>query len=357
MAINPDVLATALVDLQPKFSALFTKWHPILDRIVKGGNVQRKALQGYQLEFTVLTDGPGAVTQIMSGNEVLAGGRRQNAHRGLAEASRMIYHFDVPGIDLALANGEMDLAEILKNYPTAGLDDFYERMASQIGTGNGSEVGGFTTLNGDTNYNPAGTQREGALDFATAANQNQAVFGLMKQGGASGISGWYNQYANITDFGLNGRRRMREVYFECSRQGRSSGPVDLMLGDPASYLNYLDDLDEHVRTTKVENDHVPGNVRQGVKFLEADFFLEEAIDTSAPAFTARNGVIYFLKTNTWRLFTAGHNAKMETKGFFDTRGPIRIPEQDMWRYELVLHMGLYCNQLRANGCVDGSAVE
>ena len=30
MAISPDVLATALVDLAPGYSELFTLWHPIM---------------------------------------------------------------------------------------------------------------------------------------------------------------------------------------------------------------------------------------------------------------------------------------------------------------------------------------
>jgi hypothetical protein len=53
-------------------------------------------------------------------------------------APRLIYAFDVPGKDLAEANGEMDLARILQHYPELALSDFHERISNQLGTGNGS---------------------------------------------------------------------------------------------------------------------------------------------------------------------------------------------------------------------------
>ena len=96
-------------------------------------------------------------------------------------------------------------------------------------------------------------------------------------------------------------------------------------------------------------------LRQGIPFLEADFFLEDSIDLAQFTGAAADGVIYMLKTDSWHLYTLGHDSGMETKGDFAVRGPIRIPEQDMWRYEYVLNMGMYCDQLRCNGAVTGGA--
>ena len=357
MPISPDVLASALQELMPKYSETFTQWHPVLDRVVLKGNISRATLKGPYREFTVVTDGPGSVTQIVGGSEVITGGRRQNAVRGNTYAPRLIYSFDVPGKDLAEANGEQDLARILQNYPEEGLNDFYERIADQTMNGNGSQVGGFPTFNGDTTFAPSGTARTGFFEFAAPAAQNDTVHGLQKQGGGAGVAGWYNQYGLCTAFATNGRRRMREVYFAAGRQGRSMGPVDLVLADEASYLNYLDDLDEHVRTTAVKNDHVPGNIRQGIKFLEADMFLEDSLDPAVfDGGAGRNGVMYFLKTASWYAYTLGHDSGKETKGDFASRGPFRLPEQDMWRYEIVLYMGLHTNQMRCNGVVEGTSI-
>ncbi len=358
MAINPDVLASALQDLAPGYSELFSLWHPLMERVVKKGNMDRATLKGPWREFVVVSAGPGTVTQVLTGSEIIAGGRTQSAQRGDTYAPRLIYAFDVPGKDMAEANGENDLAKIIKRYPELALSDFHERISNQIASGNGVGVGGFMTLNGTgaTQYNPQGTARDGIFQNAAPAAQNDTVFNIGKPAAAGGVAGWYNQYGNISSFATDGRATMRQVYYAASRQGsKASGPVDLLLGDESSYLNYIDDLDDQVRVMKIDGDKAPKALRQGIPFLEADFFLEQSIDTTQFTGTGSNGVIYMLKSDTWHSYTLGHDSGMETKGDFAVRGPIRIPEQDMWRYEYVLNMGMYCDQLRANGMVAGGA--
>jgi len=353
MAISPDVLATALNELMPSYSELFVKFHPLMEKVMMNGNLSRDTLKGPKREFAVVTDGPGTVTQVSTGTEIIAGGRAQNAVRGNVIAPRLIYAFDVPGKDLAEANGEMDLARILQHYPELALSDFHERISNQLGTGNGNGVGGFATLNGNVNFTPQGELRSGFFEAAAPALQTNTVHGLDK----ATTNGWHNQYEDITSFATNGRSQMRKAYFAASRQGKTSGPVDLMIGDEASYLNYIDDLDDQVRVVKVEGDKAPPLVRQGVKFLDADFFLDDSIDVAHANFAgtaAADGIIYGLKTATWHLFTLGHDAARETKGDFALRGPFRIPDQDIFRYELVLMMGLHTTQLRSNFVVIGA---
>lgn len=356
MSISADVLATALQELMPAYSELFTSWHPLNERILKKGNMDRQVLTGPYREFTVVTDGPGQVTQILTGSEVIQGGRKQTGVRGNTYAPRLIYAFDVPGKDLAEANGEQDLARILKNYPELALSDFHERLAAQVGTGNGAGVGGFPTLNGDATYNPNGTARAGILEAAPVSAQTNVVHGLSK----ATTPGWANQYEHISSFAVNGRSQLRKAFFTASRQGaKTTGDVDLMLSDEQSYLNYLDDLDDQVQVAAIKNDTAPGNVRQGVKFLTADWFLDDAIDISQTAYftsaNAQKGIIYGLKTSTWHTYTLGHDASKETKGDFAVRGPFRLPEQDLLRYEIVLYMGMHCDQLRSNFVVTGGA--
>ena len=361
MAISPDVLASCLVDLMPSYSELFTTWHPILERVVLKGNMDRSVLKGPFREFVVVTGGPGQVTQIVSGSEVVAGGRNQRAVRGDTFAPRLIYAFDVPGKDLAEANGELDLARIIQHYPELALSDFHERIAAQTSSGTGAGVGGFLTLNGNTTYSPNGTARPGVIEFAAPAAQVNTVFNLAKPA----TVGWVNQFADVPPAGFaasNGRNLMREVYYTCSRQMKTLGPLDLMLGDQASYLNYIDSLDTQVRITSdttAAGDRAPHNVRRGIKFMDADFYLEDSIDITDAVYAgspAADGVIYYLNTSTWFSYTLGHDASRETKGDFSVRGPFRIPEQDLFRYEIVLNMGLNTNQLRANGAVCGAAI-
>ena len=368
MAISPDVLATALNELMPAYSELFVKWHPLLEKVLTGGNMDRASLKGPIREFAVVTGGPGTITQISTGTEIIAGGRSQNAFRGNVSAPRLIYAFDVPGKDLAEANGEMDLARILQHYPELALADFHERISDQLGTGNGSGVGGFCTFNGNTNFTPGdGTTRNGFFEFRALAAQLNTVHQLGAPSATTDpISGWGNQYEDITSFAVNGRSQMRKAYYAASREGKTMGEVDLMIGDEQSYLNYIEDLDDAVRVTKIDGDKAPGQVRQGIKFLNADFYLDDSIDISdtliatggAAAGTSAagaDGVIYGFKTPTWYSFTLGHDASKETKGDFAVRGPFRIPDQDLWRYEIVLMMGLHTNQRRANFAITGAA--
>ena len=46
MAISPDVLATALNELMPSYSELFVKFHPLMEKVMQNGNLDRAALKG-----------------------------------------------------------------------------------------------------------------------------------------------------------------------------------------------------------------------------------------------------------------------------------------------------------------------
>ena len=70
---------------------------------------------------------------------------------------------------------------------------------------------------------------------------------------------------------------------------------------------------------------------------------------------ALQGVIYGVHSSSLHCYTTGTDSQKETDGDFAHRGPIRLPNQDMWRYELVLSMGLYTDNLRCNFAVTGGA--
>lgn len=355
MAFSPDVLVTALQELIPGYSETFTKWHPAFDAIVKKG--QKSTAQGPYLEFALVPSGPGQITPILTGNEVIAGGRTQNSVRANTYAATMIYAYDVPGQDLREANGEMDLVRLIKRYPERAIMDFHERIAQQLVAGNGAGAGSFPTFNGNVNYDPKGLgARAGMFEYAAPAAQTQTVFGVAK----NSIVGWHNQYRDITSFAGNGRAQMRAAYYDASQEmANAEGDVDLLFGDRGSFDNYLEDLDDQVQIitpTTNAGDRAQSKLRQGVKFLGATFYADQYIDPTAAAFAgtpAANGLIYGIHSSTWHLYTMGHDAGMETKGDFAQRGPIRHPTQDMWRYEFVLSMGMYCDNLRCNFAVTG----
>ena len=356
MPTNADVLNFATQKLIPKWTEQFYQYHPVLDKIVLKGNIERSTQGGPYLEFPVVTTGPGKVTRIETGSEVYSSDRRTVGTRGQIYAPRMVYSFIIPGKDLAEASGETAIARLIKVYPEAALMEFHEYIVSQLvnGNGSGNNVHGFLTLNGDTNFNPQGTQVNGILDFATPAAQTTAaesVLNITK----STTTGWYNQYQQVSSFATDGRKQMRRVYWDASLQGKQGGPVDLMIGDIVSYNNYYDDLDDQVRYQVSFKGEKGSAVRQGLMFQEAEFYVEPELDYSDDAFSSRTGVVYFLKSDSWHLYTQGEDSGMETKGDFSFRGPVKVPGQDAWEWEIVLSMQMYCDRLNANGCVDGTA--
>ena len=358
MAISAEVLNDALQELAPRYQNLFETWSPVLSKIVKNGNIERSRLRGPYKEFRVITGGPGDVTQIVDGGERLAATRADITAKGNTYASRLVYSFLVPDKDMAEATGPADVEHLIKQYPEAALMDFHQRIAKQLVNGNGSGVGGFITFNGDTTYSPQGDARTGAFEFNST--QDDTVFGLAKEGAASGTTGWKNGYGNITSMASDGISTLRKEYFRASRKGKMLGPVDILLADETSFSNYIDLLEDRIIVEEaVKGEAGVDDVTQGVKFLKATMYIEEFLDPSASVFTttnAQNGVIYGLKSSTWHTYTLGSDDKMETKGDFSVRGPLRRPDMDAHQFEYVLYMGMYCDFLAANFAVTGGNI-
>lgn len=357
MAYSPDVLVTALQELMPGYRNTWDTYHPCFDAIVSRG--QKRTLKHPWLEFGLVPEGPGSLNDVIDGDEFLKGGRRQSAVRGKAYASTLIYVYDVPGQDLREANGEADVVELIRKYPERALLDFQDIIARQLVMGNGPGASSFFTLNGDATYNPKGlTAQNGMMAFTDAASQTGNVFEVTR----NSILGWHNQYGHITSMGANGLKTMRKAYWDASQQmAQAEGDVDLMFADRDTYDNYIDELNDFVqfvnreKDTK-EGDPAPSKLREGVRFQNATMYAEPYIVRSkfvTP--NAQQGVCYGLHSASLHVFTQGSDAKMETGGDFAHRGPVRLPNQDMWRYEYVLSMGLYSDNLRCNFAVTGGA--
>ena len=365
MAFSIDVLNTTLQELADGYAETFLSWHPLNDYIIfKQKNVNYRPAAGPWIEFDVITGGPGQVKQIVYGDEVLPAGRRQNSKKGNAYAPFLMYTFQVPMKDLREANNKNDMARILKAYPEVALKEFAQYFAQQLGRGDGSSYGlqGFPTLNGNASYSPAGTSLTGIMSYAAPASQTSTVFGLVKQGGASGVTGWYNQYGNISSMSTDGRKTIRSVYEQILEVGSSlEGQCDLLISDRDSYLNYIDTLDEQVRVsneTTQAGDRAGGlNKRNGIKFLNADWYPDPAIDRSNAQFSgtpAANGLIYMFSTDSWEFFSIKGS---EGGKDMDIGPAIRIPDQPVYQYEMSTYFANYTRELRRNGCVTGGAIE
>lgn len=352
-----DVLITALQKLMPGYRETFTLFHPAFDALVKKGN--KTHLQNPFVEFTVTPEGPGTLNSISTGEEHIDGGRRQSSVRGSAYAATMVYAYDIPYEDYRTVSGKEDIAQLIKKYPERAIADFQEMIARQLVMGDQAGAEQFFTLNGDATYNPKlqGAQT-GLFEFAAPASQAGTRFGIV----ANSILNWHNQYRHVTSVGANGYKQLRGAYWDASQQGATaSGAVDVMFADRDSYDNLIDELTDYIQFVKrdadvAKGDPVPARMRQGVRFLQGQLFPEPQIERSLfTTANAQNGVVYGLKSETLHLFTQGASMDKETRGDFDMRHPGRIGYQELDRHEIVVSMGAYCDDLRCNFAVTGTA--
>ena len=360
--VSPDVLFTALEDYSPVLSETFFVKHPLLEAVYKSNQIKKVALEGPYRTFGLRTGAPGTVNTIINGSETIQGGRKDIGVKGREDAVRLIYAFDVPNQDLDLANGKQDIVKLLETYPEAAMDDFQMRINRQIAVGDGEDVGGFLTFNGNATYAPLGNAKTGVFSFGARATQTSTVFNVPKEAAASNpTSGWYNQYADISAFATNGLHKMREVYLTAGRQGREQGKLDIGIADQGTYLNLLDTYTKFVLgPVGIGDDVIAKTFNEYVMFHNCKMYLDQDIDITAANFAgtdAEGGLAYLLNTSTWELFHASNN-EYDGKGkpnLFRMRQPFRHPTQDMMRFETVLHANMVCNNLRANGVVTGGA--
>lgn len=360
-----DVLFTALEDYNPKLQELFWVKHPLFESIFTKKQFEQHKLEGTHRTFGTYVQGPGQATKLVTGNETINGGRRELGTKGNEYTTRVIYSFDVPNGELDAVNGKMDIVKMLEKYPEAGMDDFMLNISRQVARGGNTDgYDGFVTMNGATSYSPQGTNRTGVFSYDAPASQTSTVFGIAKQGNASGIAGWYNQYQNISAFSHDGLRKLRQVYLAASRQGKSNSIIDMMFADEGTYLNYLDTLSDYVRSpVGIQDDVVNAKtVRECVMFHQAKFYLEADIDLNDAIFAgtpAASGLVYAINSDTWELFYYTANKQEEggsgKPNLFRPRNPFRIPDKDQTRFELVLDANIDCIDLRENGCITGGA--
>ncbi len=360
--VSPDVLFTALEDYSPVLTETFFVKHPLMNAIYQSNQIKKVGLEGPFRTFGLRTGAPGTVNTIINGSETINGGRKDIGVKGREDAVRLIYAYDVPNQDLDLANGKQDIVKLLETYPEASMDDFQMRINRQIAVGDGEDVGGFVTLNGNATYAPLGVAKTGIMSFAARASQTSTVFNVPKEAAAvNPTTGWYNQREHITAFATDGLRKLRAAYFAATRQGREQGILDIGFADEATYLNLLDTYEQFVQApVGIGNDVIAATTPDFVMFHKCKMFLEQDIEIAAAGFDstdAEEGLVYMLNSKTWELFHASHN-EYDGKGkpnLFRMRQPFRHPQQDMMRFEAVLHANIVCNNLRANAVVTGGA--
>lgn len=358
MPVPVDALNVATIHLLPKLEDLFFDDHVFLRKIVENGVDKRKS-GGEYAAFTVVIDGPGNIAKLVTGSEAYSYGRRNITRQARVYIPTHIYAYAVEGEALRHANGETGIANLLELYPEKANLDFRQKAVAQMLTGNGaaSNIDGLATLNGDATYSPDGSSLNGLLDFAPKASQTDTVQSLAKEAAAGGTTGWYNQFEEVTSFATNGKRSMRSVYNGCLVRSAGYGHPTLGLTDSISFNNYYESLDDQVRYATKTSGEEGKDIDEGLMFHKLELFEDPSIDDNSGSFLhGANGTMYFLNPKTWFMLTLGGDSAMETKGFFEARGPFKLEGRDAWGFELVASFQLACRMLKANGCLKGTAI-
>lgn len=360
MAVSNDVIFGTVVDLMNWLEVFFTDDHPAWNKIWK--NLDQRQTGGEYAAFDVVTNGPstGAV-QVISGNEAYSYSTRQMLSQGKVYLPEIIYPYAIIGKDLRRSSGPNGVINIVKKYPELGLSDFQQETTFQFvsGAANLSGLEGIVTLNGDETYSPDGTSLSGVLDFAAKASQSDTVFGLVKEGGASGVTGWYNQYNTVTNFSTHGRKRIFSTYNACRQRGAKYGPPNIGLCDTDTFENLYFALDDQVRYATKFRGQEGNDAVDGLMFLKMEVIADTAIDDwEATQFASKEGLMMLLNTKTWyalRLGGGKQDGFDPTPGNFSPRTINQIPGQDAFGHEFITAIQPSCRMLKANGIMDGTA--
>lgn len=383
MAQNADVLASALQDLESDWTETFMKSVPLFNYMlgpVEGegakGKMQAMKLKGPYKEFGIVTNGPGTMINAPTGDEFLAGIRRNVAHRGDQYTARSVYYYNVDGWTLQEAGGEQDYLKIIDDYPKLAFMDAKSIVARQIARGASSAAvdpvangaAGITTLNGLQTYNPLGTARQGVFQFVAPSSQTNTVFGQVLQAGTGGLTGWYHQHSHISSFAAEGMKKYRALVRLCNAQGSKleGGGVDLVVSDPQTWNNMLEHHDNAV--TMIDKTGYPLAKflnRDGFKIGSVDWYADDDIDItdttsfdgSAGGLNARQGVAYVLSTSWWEMVYQAQHPDMMGTGFFDMAHKIPLQDQVHWQFRILSNFNFFCRSLRNQGDLTGGAQE
>lgn len=371
--MNPDLIVSALEDMDSELTETFLLAHPLMAYIIKGKEIEKVNAESYVKSFPIVTNGPGQLIGVPTGNESVSATRRDIGRKGNEQPYRFLYVYMIPCKDLARANGEKDIAKLLRQYPVLGMEEMFDWTSVQMARGAGSSgfvpaaagANGIVTLNGDQTYSPDGVNsRTGVFQYST--NQTATVFGVpMRNAATNPCAGWYHQYAHINGFAADGMYAFGKMITDINQQGRKSegGRCNLILADQGTYLRYLRMIeDKYVLIDSTQHPMAQHFSRDGITIRGGiDMYWEPDLDpTDTTSYTSANprlGIALVLSTADWEMFFAG-NAKTEaTGGNFEHYDPILLQDGDAYQYRMAADFNFYCKQLRTQGCLTGGAQE
>lgn len=379
MAIDPEVFNSTVADHSTRLTMLFLAKSPLQRQILSAGNIDKSQLGGPERRFTVMTGGPGSSTTYGTGREARPVGLRPTSEVGKAYSSMETYDYIVPIKVLDEANGKADAVKLVKKYPEASLGDIYKGRALQFATGQSSTLSpgdrhyhpGAFTLMGSRTFTANGVTSNGLLEPSPVAGQTATVLGLVSQGGANGVEGWYNQFHETAGYSGDGPQELRDLCLDCNEALEAlSSTVSIALGDKQSYSNHLTAVEGKFETSTLNSDtNILGPIEpmDGIKVGGAStiLFRDPYVDLTKMPTAAygtavekpNEGVIYVLNPETFYIFELSNEFDPAGKkgSLFKFLSPMRAQDTMGYIYTIKSNDGMYCEARPANGILVGSA--
>lgn len=354
---NHGAIIGVLEDLQKEYTKTFTLFHPAMSEVIE--KQQLRKANGPEITFLITPDGPGTMTPILNGDELIPSTARENSVKGRATSGTAVYQYTIGEEDIKLLTGKQDIVQLLKDYPERAMIEFRQNVTRQFVMGDVPELGTLPTINGQRTYQPrAGYPTQpGILHFQDKLTQNAVIHGVQH----NSIPGWHNQYRDIASFRTEGTKQLRRLMRECAQQGDQMRGIDIVLCDNETYDHYIDFNDD--RVVFIDEPGIDKNdanaPRKGVGFMVGGtkFVPDPFIRIDQMTGAAQNGVMYGLSLADWVFFThSGNlpNVKLD-EGWFTLRSPQQLQQQLAYQFISVLTFGAYCRDLRTQFTATGGA--
>lgn len=347
MAVSVDLINTTIEELGKKAELSFVRDSKLLSRLEKKSLINKMSVGGQSITRTIISGSPAQGIGVSNGDEVATPVRLNKTKKYQVNYHEIFVPVIIPGKDVRQNQGSSGAIKLVREYPLATLEALRMDFNQYLLTGStGSRVTaspadfyGFLTLNGDFASGTETGTTNGLLDFVVPASQTDTVQNVAKDSGVS----HFNQYGLITAFATDGVRVLRQTYRAAAAWGGGKEP-DLVLMDDGTFGNYEEYKTDIVRLQVASDKDVvsTSNVLYG-----AEVCFDLALTTAAFSGTGTGGVTYILNTNYIEMDVL---EMPKIRPFED-----RLVDQDVLSSKLILHAGVICTRVPAQGVIGGGA--
>ena len=355
----------SLEEFEQVATEMFTEYLPVWDKVLMGG-MTKKAQRSQRIKYVRYVNGPGTARQYSPGG-VLPTGRRDISVVGYHNSPVIIdYAWTLDGAQIQFDLDTAEVKVLLAGSETAALAELYASLCEQFVMGAVPGFANIMPLNGDVTYDPGdGDTPTGMLQFAASSGQTGVFAGLTRAGGAGGVANHYNVYRSVSNYSVDGPRKVIEAYMECIRFGwQHHAAPELALADGASWLNMWRNAYERFVPTEFKTDgDMPKYGRMAIPIggVGIPCYYEPSIDIAAfNSGAGRDGVVMMLNPKSLcHIALPGQQyiAKGATKNKFFTHAPLEKLSDGSRNYQTCLTwFGQFsAEDLRTNAVLEGTA--